>query len=157
MFGRFKDPVTASMERPADVSDDAEKALREWIQQRQLAQAQPQRGRAVVPTAGRGSVFQQLGDRPGSPAGEETLQVRPEMTPHKIERGRQPGRGSEVSEKSASHSQLGHKRRSASWGHDEVDSKKEKRDGGPVSATTGKDRKVVVGIDWCTAAIEKPA
>ena len=87
MFGRFKDPVTAGMERPADVSDDAEKALRERIQQRRLAQAQPQRGREVAPTAGRGSIFQWLGGRPGSPAGEEKFQVRPEMTPRKIERG----------------------------------------------------------------------
>ena len=32
MFGRFKDPVTAGLERPADVSDDAERALWERIQ-----------------------------------------------------------------------------------------------------------------------------
>ena len=79
------------------------------------------------------------------------------MTPRKIERGRQPGRGSEVSEKPASRSQSGHKRRSASRGRDEVDSKKGKKDGGSVGATAGKDRKVMVGIDWHTTAIEKPA
>ena len=79
------------------------------------------------------------------------------MTPRKVERGRQPGRGSEVSEKPASHSQSGHKRRSASQGHNEVDSKKGKKDGGPVSAAAGKDQKVTVGIDWRTTAIEKPA
>ena len=79
------------------------------------------------------------------------------MTPRKIERGRQPGHGSDVSEKPASRSQSGHKRRSASRGRDQVDSKKEKKDGGPVGATAGKDRKVIVGIDWSTAAIEKPA
>ena len=65
MFGRFRDPVTAGLERPADVSDEAERALRERIQQRRLAQAQPQRGRQIAPTAGRGSVFQRLGGRPG--------------------------------------------------------------------------------------------
>ena len=79
------------------------------------------------------------------------------MTPRKIERGRQPGRGSEVSEKPASRSQSGHKRRSASRGCDEVDSKKGKKDGESVGATAGKDRKVLVGIDWRTAAIEKPS
>ena len=145
------------MERPADVSDDAERALREQIQQRRLVQAQSQRSREATPTAGRGSVFQQLGGRPDSPAGEENFQVRPEMTPRKIERGRQHGRGSDVPKKPASRSQLGQKRRSASRGRDQVDSKKEKKDGGPVGATAGKDRKVIVGIDWRTAAIKKPA
>ena len=52
---------------------------------------------------------------------------------------------------------MGQKRRSASRGRDQFDSKKEKKDGGPVSATAGKDRKVVTGIDWRTADIEKPA
>ena len=157
MFGRFRDPVTTGMERPAEVSDDVEKAIWERIQQRRLAQAQPQRGWEVAPTTSHGSVFQRLGGRPGSPAGEEKFQVQPEMTPRKIERGRQPGRGSDVSEKPASRSQLGHKRRSASQGRDQVDSKKEKKDGGSVGATAGKDRKVAVGIDWSTAAIERPA
>ena len=157
MFGRFQDPITAGLERPADVSDDAERALRERIQQRLLAQVQNQQSREVAPTAGRGSIFQRLGGQPGSPAGEENFQVRPEMTPCKIERGRQPGRGSNVSERPASRSQLGQKRRSASRGRDQVDSKKEKKDGRLVSATAGKDQKVVTGIDWCTDDIEKPA
>ena len=78
------------------------------------------------------------------------------MTPRKIERGRQQGHGSDAPEKPASHSQSGQKRRSASWGRDKVDSKKEKKDDGPVGATTGKDRKVGTGIDWHTAIIEKP-
>ena len=48
IFGRFKNPATTGLERPADVSDDAERALRERIQQRRLAQAQPPRGRAWI-------------------------------------------------------------------------------------------------------------
>ena len=79
------------------------------------------------------------------------------MTPCKIERGRQHGHGSETSEKPASRSQSGQKRRSVSRGCDEVDSKKEKKDGGSVATTGGKDRRVTVGIHWHTTAIEKPA
>ena len=145
------------MARPADISDEAERALRERIQQRQLAQAQPQRGRQAAPTGGRTSVFQRLGGRPDPPAGGDRFQERPEMTPRKVERGRAPGRGSDASEKPASHSQSGHMRRSASRGSDDCDSKRGKRDSGPVGAVAGKDRKVVTGIDWSTAAIEKPA
>ena len=42
MFGRFQDPATAGMQRPAAVSDDAERPLRERIHQRRLVQAQNQ-------------------------------------------------------------------------------------------------------------------
>ena len=79
------------------------------------------------------------------------------MTPRKVERGRQQGRGPAAPDKPASHSQSGQKRRSASRGRDEVDSKKEKRDSGLVGATAGKDRRVGTGIDWQTAVIKKPA
>ena len=153
MFGRFHDPVTTGLPRPAAVSDEAERALRERFHQRRLAQAQNQRSREAASTAGRGSVFQRL----GAPVQEESFQIRPEMTPRKIERGRQQGHGSATPDKSAGRSQLGQKRRSASRGRDEVDSKKEKKDGGSVGATAGKDKRVGTGIDWQTAIIEKPA
>ena len=150
IFGQFKDATTTGWERPAhtaDVSDDAERALQERIQPRQVAQAQPVPGRAVAATAGRGSVFQWLGEWPGSPAEGNRFQVRPEMTPRKIERGRQPGQGSGTSEKMASHSQSGQKRRSASRGCNEVDAKKGKTDGGLAGATGCKEKRVSVGID----------
>ena len=153
MFGRFHDPATASLQRPAAVSDEAEKALREWFHQRRLAQAQTQRSREATSTAGRGSVFQRL----GAPVQDERFQIRPEMTPRRVERGRQQGRGPAAPDKPASRSQSGQKRRSASRGRDEVDPKKEKRDGGPVGATAGKDKRVGTGINWQTAVIEKPA
>ena len=107
IFGRFQDTTTMGRERPAqsaDVTDDAERALRERILQRRLAQAQLPEG------AKRESVFQRLGGR----AGEGQLQVWPEMTPRKVERGRQPGRGSDMSDRPASCSQSGQKRRSTS-------------------------------------------
>ena len=53
LFGRFKDTTAPGRERPAqfaDVSDDAERAFREQIQQRQLTQAQ--RTRTVPCSAG---------------------------------------------------------------------------------------------------------
>ena len=78
------------------------------------------------------------------------------MTPRKVERGRQPGRGSETSDRPAGCSQSGQKRRSASRAHDEVDSKKGKTDSGSVGTTGGKDRRVMVGIDWQNTAIEDP-
>ena len=152
MFGRFHDPATAGLPRPAAVSDEAEKALRERFHQRRLAQAQTQRSREAAST-GRGTVFQRL----GAPVQEESFQVRPEMTPRKIERGRQQDRGSAAPDKSAGRSQSGQKRRSASRGRDQVDSKKEKKDSGPVGAAAGKDKRVGTGIDWQTAVIEKPA
>ena len=82
LFGQFKDATAPGQERPAqfaDVSDDAERALQEQIQQRQLTQAQ--RTRTVPCSAGHGSVFQHLGSRPDPPAGGEEFQVCSEMTP----------------------------------------------------------------------------
>ena len=148
IFGQFKDTTTTGRERPAqsvDVTDDAEWALRERIRQRRLQKS-----------TRRESVFQRLGGRAGSPTGEGQFQVRPEMTPRKVERGRQPGRASETSDRTGSRSQLGQKRRSASRARDEVDSKKGKTDTGSVGATGGKDRRVTVGIDWQTTGIEDP-
>ena len=110
----------------------------------------------VVNTAGRESVFRRLGGWPDSPTEGEKFRVRLEMTPRKIERGRQPGRGSETSEKQTGRSLLGQKRRSASRGRDEVDPKKGKTDGGLEGAKSGKDRKVKVGIDWLNTTIEEP-
>ena len=99
MFGRFQDPATAGLPRPAAVSDEAEKALRERFHQRRLAQAQTQRSREAAST-GRGTVFQRL----GAPVQGENFQVRPEMTSRKIERGRQQDRGSAAPDKPASRS-----------------------------------------------------
>ena len=147
IFGRFRDTMTTGRERPAqsaDVTDDAERALRERILQQQLAQAQLPEG------AKRESVFQRLGGR----AGEGQLQVWPEMTPQKVERGRQPGRGSDMSNRPASCSQSGQKRRSTSQARDGVDSKKGKTDPGPVGASGGKDQRVLVSIDWSNTAIK---
>ena len=129
LFGRFKDTTAPGRERLAqfaDVSDDAERALWEQIQQRQLTQAQ--RTQTVPCSAGRGSMFQCLGSRADPPAEGEEFQVCPEMTPRKIQWGRQPSRGSETSEKQTSHSLSGQKRRSASRSHDQVDPKKGKTD-----------------------------
>ena len=76
------------------------------------------------------------------------------MTPRKVERGRQPDRGSEASDRQGGHSQSGQKRRSTSRPRDEADPKKGKTDSGLVGATGGKDRRVTVGIDWQTTGIE---
>ena len=151
VFGQFHDPAAAGLPRPAAVSDEAERALRERFHQRRLAQAKTQRSQQAASTARSGSVFQRL----GAPVQEESFQVRPEMTPRKVDRGRQQGRSSAAPDKPASRSQSGQKRRSGSRGREEVDPKKGKKDGGPVGATAGKDKRVGTGIDWQTAVIEK--
>ena len=78
------------------------------------------------------------------------------MIPGKVERGRQPGRGSETSEKQTGRSQSRQKRRSTSRGCDQVDYKKGKTDGGSEGTMGGKDWKIKVGIDWRNTAIEEP-
>ena len=62
-----------------------------------------------------------------------------------------------MSEKQTSRSLSGQKRRSASRGRDQVDPKKGKTDAGTAGTADGRDRKVLVGIDWQTTAIEEPA
>ena len=79
------------------------------------------------------------------------------MTPRKIQRGRQPSRGSETSEKQTSHSLSGQKRRSASRSHDQVDPKKGKTDARTAGTADGRDQKVLIGVDWQTTAIKEPA
>ena len=86
-----------------------------------------------------------------------TVKVDPPPFLGGVTLSRYTGRGSEKSEKPASRSQSGHKRRSASRERDEVDSEKEKKDGGSVGTTGDKERRVVVGVDWRITAIEKPA
>ena len=102
-------------------------------------------------------MFQCLGSQAVPPAGGEEFQVHPEMTPRKIQWGRQPTQGSETSEKQTSRSLSGQKRRSASRSRDQVNPKKGKMDAGTAGTVEGRDRKVLVGIDWQTTAIEEPA
>ena len=65
------------------------------------------------------------------------------MTPRKIERGRQPGRNQDLSDRRTSHSDSGQKRRSASQGRDEVDLKKGRMEGHNTGTSSEKSRKVL--------------
>ena len=70
---------------------------------------------------------------------------RPEMTPHKIDRGRQPHKEQEAQWA------VSQKHRSQSQPHNEADPKKGRME------SKGKPSKIQVGIDWSTTGFQKPA
>ena len=100
--------------------------------------------------------FDQLGHQKQLPQKEEPWMTHREMTPRKLERGRQLNRGQEHSGRSTARSEqesgqsTSQKRQSQSHSHDEVDSKKGWTEG------DGKSHKVQVGIDWVNTGIQKP-
>ena len=76
---------------------------------------------------------------------EDKWAPRPEMTPRKVERGRQPGRDQDSSSRPPSQ-----KRRSQSRPRDEASAKKGRTDGDNWLG------KIQVGIDWANMGIGKP-
>ena len=119
---------------PVDLVADA--AIRERFQRR-LAATPPA-------TTGRTSAFDWLGHRTPTHKEESKWAPRPEMTPHKIDRGRQSHKEQEAKRS------VSQKRRSQSRPRDEADPKRGRTEG------EGKPRKVQVGIDWSTTGIQKP-
>ena len=76
---------------------------------------------------------------------EEEWAPRPEMTPRKVEHGRQPGRDQDSSSRPPSQ-----KRRNQSRPREEASAKKGRTDG------DNRLGKIQVGIDWANTGIGKP-
>ena len=93
---------------------------------------------------GRTSAFDQLGHRTLTSQEESKWAPRPEMTPHKIDRGRQPHKEQETQRA------VSQKRQSQSRPCDEADPKKGKTE------SEGKPSKIQASIDWTTTGIQKP-
>ena len=125
---------------PVDLAADA--AIRERLQRRLATTPWPtSTGQA---TSGRTSAFDRLGHRAPAPQEEDKWVPQPEMTPHKVDRGRQPNKEQEPQRA------VSQKRRSQSRPHDEADPKKGRTEG------EGKPGKIQVSIDWTTTGIRKP-
>ena len=76
--------------RPPLVDDAVDVAIREHFQQRRAAASQSIP--AGMESSGRVSAFDRLGHRAQTPQKEEEWEPRPEMTPRKVDRGRQSSR-----------------------------------------------------------------
>ena len=125
---------------PVDLAADA--AIRERFQ-RCLA-ATPRAMPTGQAATGRTSAFDQLGHCTPTSQEESKCAPRPEMTPHKIERGWQPHKDQETQRA------VSEKCRSQSRPRDEADPKKGRTE------SEGKSSKIQVGIDWTITGIEKP-
>ena len=106
------------------------------------------RWRAATPSSGQAasgwvSTFERLGQQ-ALVSQEDQWVPQPEMTPRKIEWGRQPNKEPEPQWAGSQ------KRRSQSCPRDEADPKKGRTEG------EGKPTKIQVGIDWTTTGIQKP-
>ena len=131
--------------RPLLVDDVADAAIWEHFQQRRAVATW------VIPagmesSTGWVSTFDQLGHWVQTPQKEEEWEPRPEMTPWKVDRGRQSSRTA-GSEPPHSTSQ---KRQSQSRPRDEGEPKKDRME------NKGRSSKVQVRIDWSTTGIQKP-
>ena len=120
----------------------ADAALRKCFKRR-LA-ATPRSTPTSQATSGRTSAFDRLGHQTLAPQEEDEWVPQPEMTPRKVDWGRQPNREQEPAQAPSQ------KRQSQSRPRDEVDPKKGWTEG------DGKAGKVQVGIDWANMGIRKP-
>ena len=132
-------PQVNEADRPmVDLAADA--AIQECLQRHMATTPRP----TSTGQAGRTSAFDRLRHRVLAPQEEDKWAPLPEMTPHKVDRGRQPNKEQEpqwaVSQKQWSQSQP----------CDEADPKKGRTEG------KGKSGKIQVGIDWTTTGIGKP-
>ena len=121
----------------------ADAALRECLQRR--LKASPWTTLGSQPVSERVSVFDRLGHRAQDTQKEDEWAPRPEMTPRKVEHGRQPGRDQDSSSRP-----LSQKRRSQSHPRDEASAEKGRTDG------DHRPGKIQVGIDWANTGIGKP-
>ena len=121
----------------------ADAALRERLQRH--LKASPWTTPGSQPASERVSVFDRLGHRVQDTQKEDEWAPRPEMTPRKVERGRQPGREQDSSSRPPSQ-----KRWSQSRPQDEASAKKGWTD------SEHRPSKIQVGIDWANTGIGKP-
>ena len=138
---RYTRPPNETKRPPVDPVADA--ALRERLQR--CLKASPWTTPGSQPVSERVSVFDQLGHRMQDTQKEDEWAPRPEMTPRKAERGRQPGRDQDSSSRP-----LSQKRRSQSCPREEASAKKGRTD------SDNRPGKIQVGIDWANTGIGKP-
>ena len=138
---RYARPPDEANRPPVDQAADA--ALRERLQR--CLKASPWTTPGSQPASEKVSVFDRLGHRVQNVQKEDEWTPRPEMTPRKVERGRQPGRDQDSSSRPPSQ-----KRRSQSCPRDEASAKKGQTDG------DGRSSKIQGGIDWANTGIGKP-
>ena len=138
---RYARPPNEAERPPVDQVADA--ALRECLQRR--LKGSPWTTPSSQPASERVSVFDRLGHRMQDTQKEDKWAPRPEMTPRKVERGRQPGRDQDSSSRLPSQ-----KRRSQSRPREEASAKKGRTDG------DNRLGKMQVGIDWANTGIGKP-
>ena len=139
---RFTRPpqVNEADHPPVDLTANA--AIQECFQ-RCLA-ATPRATSTVPAATGRTSAFDRLGHCTPAPQEESKWAPHPEMTPQKIDRGRQPHKEQETQWA------VSQKRRSQSRPRDEAKPKKGRTE------SEGKPGKIQVSIDWSTTGIQKP-
>ena len=137
----YAQPPNEAERPPVDQAADA--ALRERLQR--CLKASPWTTPGSQPVSERVSVFDWLGHRVQNTQEEDEWAPRPEMTPRKVERGRQPGRDQDSSSRPPSQ-----KRRSQSRPRDEAIAKKGRTEG------DNRPGKIQVGIDWANTGIGKP-
>ena len=138
---RYARPPNEAKRPPVDQAVDA--ALRERLQRR--LKASPWTTPGSQPASERVSVFDRLGHRMQDTQKEDEWASHPEMTPRKVERGRQPGRDQDSSSRPPSQ-----KRRSQSRPREEASAKKGRTDG------DNRPGKIQVRIDWANTGIGKP-
>ena len=141
IFERYARPPNEAERPPVDQAADA--ALRELLQRR--LKASPWTTPGSQPVSERVSVFDQLRHRAQDTRKEDEWAPHPEMTPRKVERGRQPGRDQDSSSRPPSQ-----KRRSQSPPQEEASAKKGRTD------SDNRPGKIQVGIDWAHTGIGKP-
>ena len=139
---RFTQPPQVNEADCPTVDMAADAAIGEHFQ-RCLA-ATPQATPTGQATTGRTSAFDQLGHRTPTSQEESKWTPHPEMTPHKVERGRHPHKDQETQRA------VSQKHQSQSRPRDEADPKKGRTE------SEGKPSKIKVGIDWMMTGIQKP-
>ena len=138
---RYARPQNEAKRPPVDQAADA--ALRERLQRH--LKASPWTTPGSQPVSERVLVFDRLGHRVQNTQKEDEWAPHPEMTPRKVERGRQPGRDQDSSSRP-----LSQKRRSQSRPRNEASAKKGRTD------SDNRPGKIQVGIDWANTGIGKP-
>ena len=138
---RYARPPNEAECPPVDQAADA--ALRERLQRH--LKVSPWTTPGSQPVSERVSVFDQLGHRVQDTQKEDQWVPRPEMTPRKVERGRQPERDQDSSSRPRSQ-----KRRSQSHPREEASAKKGRTDS---DYHLGR---IQVRIDWANTGIGKP-
>ena len=138
---QYARPPNEAERPPVDQAADAE--LREHLQR--CLKASPWTIPGSQPVSERVLVFDRLGHRAQDTQKEDEWAPRPEMTPRKVERGRQPGRDQDSSSRPPSQ-----KRRSQSHPREEASANKGRMD------SDNRPGKIQVGIYWANTGIGKP-